>query len=732
MDTLNLNDKQQEVVSHRGSPLVCFAAAGTGKTQALTCRIASLIKDDGVPPEKIVALTFTTKAANEMKQRAAHVANISDNRLKYVCTFHSFCLKILRQFSANPIFKKYAHMEQRKTDHFSVLDPRGSFKFMRQVIHDNNHIIKELCVLDRKFDGVKPENNVSNIMCIIEKWRNDGLLPDDVGREIEGAQNLSFKERKKQKLILQMYDKYCVFCGTNGVIDFSNLILFATRLLEEDKVLCLYCRSDLFEHLLADEMQDSNLAQMRLINVLCRSQNDLKLLKDTNTLDVYVPKLVENNLMVVGDDYQAIHEWRGARVQNILEFEDSFDNVKTVIFNKNYRSYEEIINAANNVIRNNKHQKHKSLECNRFLDCCEKKKNDDNDDNDEDDCVLNNADDSSDVIMKGMCRDQYAEAQLVVESIDNHVVEKGGKFSDCVILYRMHALSQPFEERLKSAGIPYVIKGSMSFFERKEVNFALSVLKFLFLQENDDLEKIILNCVKGVGQAKMDVFKNIAHKQTQTLWEVICAYVDTNVVSKGKRELETHTSMKECVSLLKEYIDIVDNDGVESLAHMIKKLLTDLGYIELLQKEEEKKRKNDDVTNDRLENLQTFYAFIKKTEDDLEGTGKKITLSDLIDTIMIDASGGNNDENDEGDENNKVTLMTLHSSKGLEWPFVVIVGCDHGMIPFVKGNIEEERRLFYVGITRARDKLLLTYPIKRLLFNRMSITNKSQFWDEMK
>ena len=748
-----LNDKQREVVTHRGSPLVCFAAAGTGKTQALTCRIASLIKDDGVNPDKIIALTFTIKAANEMKQRAALYSsstktNVNQHDLKYVSTFHSFCLKLLRKFSNNKIFRQISDMTNNNKENFQVIDPRGSLKILKDVISSpqNEKIVNHLCKLDKDFNEKHIDKQAQDVYYVMEKWRNDGLLPDDVFRDIQAeSESGSGSEKNKNKykrqntdlektrLIAELYQEYRKKCGSQCVIDFSDLILLATRLLETDKELCLYCRSELFEHMLVDEFQDCNEAQMSLINVLVRSHKDKHTLKETGTENIYTPRLVENNLMVVGDDYQAIHEWRGARVKNILDFESSFDNVKTVILSLNYRSLKEIIRAASNVIRNNKNQKDKSLECTRILNIrdIENIKN------------INLSKDprkkqqNDDVIQYSVCDDQYNEGLKVVQYIKKYVMENGGKYRDCAVLYRNHALSLPIEEHLKAENIPYIIKGSLSFFDRAEIGVAMAFLRFLYAQNDDDLIKILLTCAKGVGQGRIDKMMKECEDSGDSLWDHICKLVRVKTKSRAKREIEVYNSLKTCKDILGEYIVKMNQSGSgESLTILLKNLLSEIGYTDILEKEMER-NKDKSMSNDRLENLETFYTFIKRNEDCNQG---KLTLCDLIDIIAMDSSISSSEDGEkekeeekeeENERDNKVVLMTLHSSKGLEWPFVSIIGCDDGTIPYYRSGIEEERRLFYVGLTRARDKLLLTCPKMRSMYNKLSDRKLSPFWREM-
>ena len=786
-----LNEQQREVVYHRGSPLVCFAAAGTGKTQALTCRIASLIKDDGVDPKKIVALTFTTKAANEMKERAARIANVSKHDLRYVSTFHSFCLKVLRKFSSNKIFRQLASMEciedkneNNNNESFTVIDPRASYKMMKIILAINRHCVETLAKIDRDF-GAKKNNiddQVQYVLHAIDKWRNEGWLPDDVESHLNAT-----NDHGGSRQILHLYKAYRAECGITNGIDFSDMILLTTRLLEMDKGLCLYCRSEMFEVLLVDEFQDVCPSQMNLIDVLCRSRRDAKNLRETGNEGIYTPKLVEDNLMVVGDDYQAIHEWRGACVKKILEFEKSFDNVKSVILVKNYRSYEAILDAATNVIRHNKHQKHKVLECQRMNANEEKGENENENEGgygdgdgdggmggegDEDmiggeECneeCNKDSDSSGDnnsnseknrIITHKICGDQFFEAQSVVEAIQRYTSEKTHKFSDCVILYRTHTLSQPLEERLKAAHIPYTIKGSMSFFDRAEVAFALRCLKFLHTKGDDALENILVTCVRNVGMAKVNAIReemmDEKDARSQGLWRALCDFVEKTPDSKSIRIQQTYHALKKCVGILKDAMRRLSrdedcdcdcdydnqNDGSRCMiAEVLKDLLESLGYLDIL--EAKRNKNNDDQSdqnqNDCMENLGTLFAFIKKSQSD---RGGHLSLSDLFDIIMLDSCDSDAKADDDGngtkeeEKENRVTLMTLHSSKGLEWPFVSIVGCNEDTIPYYRGNIEEERRLFYVGLTRARDKLLLTYPQKRRLFNKTMASKASRFWKEM-
>jgi len=694
-----LNPEQKQVVKHRGSPLVVFAAAGTGKTQALTCRIASLIKDDGVPAEKIVGLTFTRKAANEMKERAAHMAGISPAQLRHVGTFHSFCLQMLRRFGKNRVFQRISGVPH-DAERFDVLDPAQVLRRIKHLLVEEN-MATAIEKHDITFRDQKPDDQAKDVCRKIEKWRNDGYMPDEA---------LSLCVSPLDRAYHVVYARYRESCGEDNCMDFSDLILILTRLLQEDKRLRLYCRCHLFEHLLLDEAQDINDAQMALVEVLCRHHKE-------DGVDGSDARLVENNLMVVGDDYQAIHAWRGAKVKNLLNFETNFDRVRVVMLGRNYRSLSPILEVADKLIRFNKKQKFKDVVCERNED----------------------VDIDKGVIHVRRVDDAWKQADLVARTIMKQVRSGKHKFSDFAVLYRTHASSQPFEQKMREYNIPYFIKGSISFFERAEIKSALAILRFCVSKNNADLEKILCECIKGVGKKTVASLREKATKvcgsadvfdlKSDGFWRGLVAMESSSRGKKGKVS-KAVAGIFEYVGVLRKQVERFESgDGFGEGMSMAKKVwhvFEDMGFFERLEEMQirEKRSKNGDEV-DRVGNVNTFLSFIDKNEIE-KGCS---TIHELFDVLLFDdvEDGGKEKES----ETDRVVFMTLHSSKGLEWPHVFIVDCVQEVIPFYCGDLEEERRLMYVGVTRARDALYCTYPASRFLFGNVKHTVVSRFLGEM-
>ena len=703
-----LNDAQRQVAEHRGSPLLVFAAAGTGKTQALTARIAHLVLVDGVSPSRVLALTFTRKAAGEMRRRAAALCGLEDERdLRNVGTFHSLCVRLLRKFS--PVEgADVAARRCRLSRGFTILEPAQSEALLDaclpQALDDafaSPHAASASSA-ERKA-RVRDSTSPAIVMRVIDAWRNRGLEPDDpevlADAETHDGSGCTWP---LSAVAASAYASYRDACARRNVVDFSDLLLHACSLLERRPDVLGRCRRDLFAHLLVDEFQDTNPAQMRLVRLLCRGASD----SDGTTSDEAL--LSARNLMVVGDDYQAIHEWRGATVRNILGFADDWPGGRTVCLSLNYRSVPQVLALARRVIALNVNQRHKDL-------------------------IATRPDGGSASViatMKGSAG-QWAEARSVAARIAARICDgdNEARAKDFAVLYRVNAQSQPLEEALRAAGVPYRVRGSVAFFDRAEVRDAMAYARLLCNPRADaDFERVLNSPPRGLGPAALAKLRERAAASACSLLAAAEVEVESNAAQLPRKRLAALEALTAALRELRQpppfdvddecdldECDCASVDGEdEQQQQPLRACLERVGYLSHLRESTAAD------AADRLANVEALLALELRAN-----TG----LRDFVDACAVSGSDVRQQADGEVDA---VTLMTLHASKGLEFREVFMVGCVEGWLPYARslqeGRIEEERRLCYVGITRARDRLTISMPKSMHGYRGVQQTEPSRFF----
>ena len=716
-----LNQAQLEVATHRGSPLLVFAAAGTGKTQALASRIAHIVAHDGVPPEKILALTFTRKAAAEMRERAAGLCGIEEGRLRSVGTFHSLCVNLLRRYG---FYKSKSRNRNRLSAKFTILEPEQMDAIMEEqmwdgdcfetALHDHNGDPKH-----RHHSSNKRQKDIEDATKIpivrkrIDAWRNRGLDPDDAQVVLESTESLV------SRVAYEVYSAYREVCARRNVVDFGDLLLHACTTLERVPGALEDCRTNAYAHLLVDEFQDTNEAQMRLVRILCASGTSAP--KDDG---LSIDGLSIDELMVVGDDYQAIHEWRGSNVRNILEFTSEFPTARTICLSLNYRSAPSILEAARNVIARNANQKHKELVATR---------------------------EGSGSVSAVEFESPQDEAEKIADEIHREWSEGRKQPKDFAILYRSNAHSQPLEAALGARGVPYRLRGgARSFFQRAEIKDVMAYARLLVNPRSDhDFERAIHVPHRGVGDKTIELLRqrveDPSHPESSCLLEAAMEQsgkwngtgnghadqIASDVLKefKGKR-IEAVASFVRCFSSLGAF------GSAEIPTASLRALLESTGYLAMIK---ETSSSSSSTGLDRYQNVSALLNLAEKDPD--RSLREFVDACSLLDssTSLEEDQNENENENRDGDEScksNRVSLMTMHASKGLEFDVVYVAGFAEGSLPHslsvLEGNIEEERRLCYVAITRARDKLVLCVPKARMRFGKSEATPASRFLAETK
>ena len=625
-----LNDKQYEaVVNTEGANLV-IAGAGSGKTKVLTHKIAYLIDEKNVKPWDILAITFTNKAANEMKQRVENlVGEIA--RDMWIGTFHSICVRILRKFIDRLGYERT----------FIIFDTTDQKSLMKQVLKAKN--------IDDKMFSEK------SVLYEISNAKNEMLEPEQYALRTNGDY--------RKEVISELYASYQKKLKENNALDFDDIINLTIKILEENKdVLDYYVEK--FKYILVDEYQDTNKAQFKLISLLASKYG---------------------NITVVGDNDQGIYKFRGADITNILNFEKDFPGSKVIKLEQNYRCTQNILNIANEVIKNNKNKYEKKLWT----------KNDEG--------VLPK-------IYRGQT--EYDEANYVVDQIEHLKITEHYNYKDFAILYRMNSQSRSLEDILRREDIPYKIVGGLKFYERKEIKDVIAYLRLVHnTNDNLSLIRIINEPKRGIGKTSIDSVEQIASTNGISMYEVIkkCDQYGLNRIYPKSRDF---------INTIEELRQIKDNIKISEL---IKQILIQTGYSAALELEKT------DEAESRLQNLDEFLTVAIEFEEQ----SAENSLSDFLEGITLSSDI---DEMEDTDES--VTLMTLHSAKGLEFPVVFMVGMEDGIFPSYKSigddeELEEERRLCYVGITRAKHLLYLTCARQRTIFGSTSHNMPSRFINEI-
>lgn len=626
-----LNERQKEAVLATEGPVLVLAGAGSGKTTVLVNRIAYMISEKHIRPWNILAITFTNKAAREMKDRIERLLGDTAKDM-WIGTFHSVCVRILR----------------------SCIDLLGySRDFVIYDTADTKTVMKE-CL--RELDIDEKSFPVRNVLSIISNAKNDLM-------DAATFENV-YKSDYRMSIIAKIYYRYQTKLRKNNAVDFDDIILNTVKILSENPdVLSKY--QDKFQYILVDEYQDTNNSQYLLINLLAQANR---------------------NLCVVGDDDQSIYKFRGANIGNILNFEDDYSDVQKITLDQNYRSTQNILDAANSVISNNKGRMGKSL-------------------------WTSNGDGNKVFVYTGT--NEYDEARYIARQIKKHFDEQDS-FSDCAILYRTNAQSRVIEEMLMRESVPYKVLSGLRFYDRKEIKDIIAYLRVVY-NPNDDvsLARIINEPKRKIGNATLEKARNIAREKETSLYDVISHADDYPEFKTAIKKLLGFSEIIQSLIKLKDTVTIEDLTG---------RILNDTGYMPALIMEDTTESKT------RIENLGEFISVITEFEKN-EETGN--TLGEFLENISLVSDIDGYDENEDS-----AVLMTIHSAKGLEFPIVFLSGLEEGLFPGMRSmesddDIEEERRLCYVAITRAKEQLYITKTISRTIHGKTMPTTASRFFKEI-
>ncbi len=628
-----LNDKQYEAVVNTEGPCLVIAGAGSGKTKVLTHKIAYLIGEKGAKPWDILAITFTNKAANEMKERIAKLVG-DDAKDIWMGTFHSICVRILRRFIDRIGFDSSFII-------FDTSDQRTLVK----------NCMKDLAIDDKLFNDRSVLSEISNA-------KNEMLEPE----QYTARTNSDFRKEK----IATVYELYQKRLKENNAIDFDDIINYTIKILMENPDVLEYYANK-FKYVLVDEYQDTNKAQFTLVTLLA-SKN--------------------GNITVVGDNDQGIYSFRGADISNILNFERDFPGTKIIKLEQNYRCTGNILKAANSVIKNNEVKYKKEL------------------------WTENEEGNLPNVYQAD---NEYDEATYIVTQIEHLKREEYYKYSDFAILYRMNTQSRAIEDILRRENVPYKIVGGLKFYERKEIKDIIAYLRLIQNSaDNLSLKRIINEPKRGIGKTSLDKVEAIANQNETSMYEVI-KHADQYGLNR------VYLNSREFINVIEELKDKKDKLVISEL---IKTTLKKTGYIKALEEE------NTIEAENRIENLEEFLTVAIEFEEEYIEEEEN-ALSQFLEGITLSSDIDNVEETEDS-----VTLMTLHSAKGLEFPVVFLVGMEEGIFPGYKSisepkELEEERRLCYVGITRAKEHLYLTCSKQRTIFGSTSYNPVSRFLKEI-
>lgn len=625
-----LNDKQKEAVLATEGPCLVIAGAGSGKTKVLTHKIAYLISEKNVKPYNILAITFTNKAASEMKQRVEKIVGDVAQEM-WMGTFHSICVRILRRFIDRIGFDTS----------FLIFDTSDQKTVVKECL-------KALNIDDKTFSDRSVLSEISNA-------KNEMLTP----KAYQGKYSGEFRKEK----IGQVYELYQKRLRENNAIDFDDIINYTIDILSENPDVLQYY-TEKFKYVLVDEYQDTNKAQFTLVTILASRYG---------------------NITVVGDNDQGIYSFRGADISNILNFEKDFPGTKIIKLEQNYRCTGNILKAANAVIKHNENKYEKKL-------------------------WTENEEGSLPCLYQA--EDEYDEANYVVKQIEHLKTEEYLKPKDFVILYRMNAQSRAIEDILRRENIPYKIVGGLKFYERKEIKDTIAYLRLIHnTSDNLSLKRIINEPKRGIGKTSLDKIQEISDRTGTSMYEII-KHAEEFDLNRVKANAEEFINLIEELRLKKQEL---------SISELLKEVLNKSGYTRALELE------NTVEAETRMQNLEEFLTVAIEFEEESADN----TLPEFLESITLSS-----DVDEMQDEDNTVTLMTLHSAKGLEFPVVFLVGMEEGIFPGYKSigepkELEEERRLFYVGITRAKQFLHLTCAKHRTIFGSTSYNAVSRFIKEI-
>lgn len=618
VDIETLNPNQQEAVQTTDGPILVLAGAGSGKTKVLTTKIAYLIHEKQVLPSSILAITFTNKAAKEMKNRVVSLLGFIANRIQ-ISTFHSFGLLVIKEHYDKLNFKS----------NFTILDSDDSLTIVKKIMREMGYDIN-------RYNPKVIRNRISGA-------KNELMTPDDYEK---------YASSDFEQLVVSVYRQYQTKLLVTNSLDFDDLLMLPIKLFKENpKVLREY--QERFKYILIDEYQDTNEAQYNLVKMISAKYK---------------------NICVVGDNDQSIYSFRGSNYRNILNFENDYENPKVIILEENYRSTKNILNAANCVIKNNKQRKEKNLWTDNIV---------------------------GEKIKYYRAIDEKDEAYYVVKQIKK-LIEQGSKKDDIAILYRNNAQSRNIEDELLKETIPYKVVGSLNFYNRKEIKDLTAYLKLIYNQYDDiSLTRIINVPKRGIGSKTIDKLVEKANEQKKSIYEVIESGKELNF----KQQIETLKQISENSSLTELVDSVLELTGLKASLVAENNIEADV----------------------RLENLEEFKS-ITKTFEERNGL---VSLEDFLMEISLVT-----DVEEQKQTSDLITLMTVHSAKGLEFDNVFIIGLEEGIFPHSNSfesqdSLEEERRLCYVAITRAKKRLWLINAKRRMLYGLDNCNPPSRFINEI-
>lgn len=630
-----LNSMQQEAVYHTEGPVLILAGAGSGKTRVLTHRIAYLIEEKGINPWNIMAITFTNKAAQEMRERVDKIVGFGSESI-WVSTFHSSCVRILRRYIDRLGYD----------NNFTIYDT-----------DDQKTVVKEVC---KRLNIDTKMYKERSLMAAISSAKDELVSPE------EFRLNASASTDWGSQTVARVYDAYQKQLKQNNALDFDDLIVKTVELFQNcPEVLDSY--QERFRYIMVDEYQDTNTAQFKFVSLLASKYK---------------------NLCVVGDDDQSIYKFRGANIGNILGYENVFPDAKVIKLEQNYRSTQNILQAANEVIKNNLGRKDKTLWT---------------------------ANEQGTPLHFRQFQNGYEEAEYIAGDISQKVREGNYEYKECAILYRTNAQSRLFEEKFLLANIPYKIVGGVNFYARKEIKDLLAYLKTVDNARDDVAVRRIINVPKrGIGATTMDKVQTYAQEMGISFYDAL-------------KEADQIGTLGRSAVKVRPFVDFIQKfrSQVEflSVSELLQKIIDETGYVAELEAE------NTEESQARIENINELISKAVSYEEESESP----TLSGFLEEVALIADIDSVDDND-----NRVLLMTLHSAKGLEFPNVYLAGMEDGMFPSymtIVGDdpteLEEERRLCYVGITRAMKELTLTAAQQRMIRGETQYNKVSRFIREI-
>ena len=627
MNLESLNPQQRAAVCHGEGPSMVVAGAGSGKTRVITCRISHLIRELGVDPESILAITFTNKAAGEMKERIRNILNQREGS-PWVSTFHSFCLRMLRKHITELGF----------SSDFAVYDAQDQLLLVKQCM-------KAAQISTDAFPAKSLLNHISG-------FKNDFVLPDQIDLD-----SMSYGNQMKAA---ELYPIYQAALKSNNALDFDDLLVCTAKLFQQVPSLREHYDKK-FQYILVDEFQDTNAVQYELVRLLSR--------------DV-------NNVCVVGDDDQSIYRWRGANIENILKFEKDYPGTTVIKLEENYRSTQNILSAAGNVVRENLNRNEKTLWTQN---------------------------EKGDPVVCHKAEDETSEAAFVCDRIQNLCQEEGYSFNEIAILYRTNAQSRVIEDILRRAEIPYQVIGGLRFYERKEIKDVLAYMRVLINPDDSvSLKRIVNVPARGIGKTSLEKVENFCMGKDLTSFEGLRHASQGGLVGTAATK-----KMENFVSIM-DHLDSIyrQSNPLELLTEAIDRS----GYATMLKNEDTRESKG------RIENLNELYSAVEHLVENENGS-----LREFLDSTALVADLDNLD-----DTRGILPLMTLHTCKGLEFSAVFVVGMENGLLPHASSmsdsaEYEEERRLCYVGFTRAKKKLFVSHARRRRIYGNTFNYPPSEF-----